>query len=157
SQDQLRDTIWPEIRRWGDGLPEQLKAQLEYQADHIFLKGVTGSFVTARTASKDNPTALQGLHDENMLLVLDEAPGIPEIVFELGLGTMSTPGAKMLMAGNPSELSGFFYDTHHSLRDRWKTMKVSSEDVPRAIGHIDDIIAKYGKDSNAYRVRVLGE
>src|SRR6185437_1439336 len=157
SQDQLRDTIWPEIRRWAEQLPKPLYERLEFQADHIFLKGVGGSFVTARTASRDNPTALQGLHDENMLLVLDEAPGIPDIVFELGLGTMSTPGAKMLMAGNPSETGGFFYDTHHGLRSRWYTMRVSCEDVSRAKGHIDDVVAKYGRDSNAYRVRVLGE
>ena len=36
-------------------------------------------------------------------------------------------------------------------------MRVNSEDVERAHGHINDIIARYGRDSNAYRVRVLGE
>jgi hypothetical protein len=36
-------------------------------------------------------------------------------------------------------------------------MHVSCLDVPRAQGHIDDIRAKYGDASNAYRVRVLGE
>jgi len=43
------------------------------------------------------------------------------------------------------------------LRDRWHTMHVSCLDVPRAQGHIEDIKAKYGDASNAYRVRVLGE
>jgi len=61
------------------------------------------------------------------------------------------------MAGNPTRTSGFFYDTHHSLRSRWHTMHVNCLDVPRAQGHIDDIKAKYGESSNAYRVRVLGE
>src|SRR6185312_12636501 len=45
SQDQLRDTIWPEIRRWAEQLPKPLYERLEFQADHIFLKGVGGSFV----------------------------------------------------------------------------------------------------------------
>jgi phage terminase large subunit len=36
-------------------------------------------------------------------------------------------------------------------------MHVSCRDVPRAQGHIEDIKAKYGDASNAYRVRVLGE
>ena len=36
-------------------------------------------------------------------------------------------------------------------------MHVSCLDVPRAQGHIEDIKAKYGDASNAYRVRVLGE
>ncbi|ODR96784.1 hypothetical protein AUC71_04250 [Methyloceanibacter marginalis] len=36
-------------------------------------------------------------------------------------------------------------------------MHVSCLDVPRAQGHIEDIRAKYGEDSNQWRVRVLGE
>jgi hypothetical protein len=59
--------------------------------------------------------------------------------------------------GNPTRTSGFFYDTHHSLRHRWHTMQVNCLDVPRAQGHIEDIKAKYGQGSNANRVRVLGE
>ena len=63
----------------------------------------------------------------------------------------------MVMAGNPTRASGFFYDTHHSLRSRWHTMHVSCLAVPRAQGHIEDIKTKYGEGSNAWRVRVLGE
>jgi hypothetical protein len=36
-------------------------------------------------------------------------------------------------------------------------MHVSCLDVPRAQGHIPDIKAKYGENSNAWRVRVLGQ
>jgi len=43
------------------------------------------------------------------------------------------------------------------MRHRWHTMHVSCLDVPRAQGHLEDIKAKYGDASNAYRVRVLGE
>ena len=107
-----------------------------------------------RTASKDNPEALQGFHAEHLLFLIEEASGIPDVVFEVGLGALSTPGAKVVLAGNPTRA---FYDTHHSLRHRWHTMHVNCLDVPRAQGHIEDIKAKYGESSNAYRVRVLGE
>jgi hypothetical protein len=106
-----------------------------------------------RTASKENPEALQGFHAEHLLFLIDEASGIPDVVFEVGMGALSTLGAKVLMAGNPTRTSGFFYDTHHSLRNRWQTMHVSCLDVPRAQGHIQDIKAKYGDNSNAWRVR----
>src|SRR6188472_849020 len=92
-----------------------------------------------------------------LLFLIDEASGIPDVVFEVGMGALSTPGAKVLMAGNPTRTSGFFYDTHHLLRSRWHTLHVSCLDVPRAQGHIEDIRAKYGESSNAWRVRVLGE
>jgi hypothetical protein len=114
-------------------------------------------FVTNPCAASYRPEALQGFHAEHLLFLIDEASGIPDIVFEVGMGALSTPGAKVLMAGNPTRTSGFFYDTHHSQRNRWHTMDVSCLDVPRAQGHIEDIRAKYGEGSNTWRVRVLGE
>jgi phage terminase large subunit len=158
SQDQLRDTVWPEIAKWHRKLPEALKGQIDVQAERVVVKAdPEGSFAVRRTASKDNPEALQGFHAKNLLFLVDEASGIPDVVFEVGAGALSTEGAKAVLAGNPTRASGFFHDTHHRLRDRWTTLRVNSEDVPRARGHISDIIARYGKDSNAYRVRVLGE
>jgi hypothetical protein len=158
SQDQLRDTIWPEIGKWHRQLPEALKGMVDVQAERVVVvHDPEGAFAVRRTASKDNPEALQGFHAENLLFLIDEASGIPDIVFEVGLGALSTPGAKVVMAGNPTRTSGFFYDTHHSLRNRWHTMHVSCLNVPRAQGHIEDIKAKYGEGSNAWRVRVLGE
>jgi phage terminase large subunit len=35
SQDQLRDTIWPEIAKWHRQLPEALKAMIDVQAERI--------------------------------------------------------------------------------------------------------------------------
>jgi phage terminase large subunit len=158
SQDQLRDTIWPEIGKWHRTLPDALKAMIDVQAERIVIvHDPEGAFAVRRTASKDNPEALQGFHAEHLLFLIDEASGIPDIVFEVGMGALSTPGAKVVMAGNPTRTSGFFYDTHHSLRDRWQTMHVNCLDVHRAQGHIEDIRAKYGESSNAWRVRVLGE
>jgi phage terminase large subunit len=157
SQDQLRDVVWPELRKWHGRLPDPLKNEIEVAAERLFLKGAPECFAVARTASKDNPEALQGFHEDNLLFVVEEASGIDDIVFEVGAGALSTAGAKLLMLANPTRTSGYFYDSHHILRSRFKTMRVNSEDVPRARGHIDDIIAKHGKDSNVYRVRVLGE
>lgn len=158
SQDQLRDVEWAELGTWFRRLPEGLRTHYEFGAERLFLKAAPEeAFAVARTASKDRPEALQGFHSQNLLFIIAEASGIVDIVFEVAQGALSTPGAKALMNGNPTRLSGFFYDSHHRLRDRWKTMRVNSEDVPRARGHIQDIIARYGKDSNAYKVRVLGE
>jgi phage terminase large subunit len=158
SQDQLRDTIWPEIGRWAQKLPEGLKEIIDVQKERVVnLRDPEGCFAVARTASKDNPEALQGFHEDNMMILMDEASGIDDIVFEVGMGALSTEGAKVVMAGNPTRSSGFFHATHHTLRDRWRCRHVSCLDVPRARGHIQDVISRYGENSNAYRVRVLGE
>lgn len=158
NQDQLRDVVWAEIVLWARRLPPELQDQLTITAEKVAIKGAEElAFAVRRTASKENPEALQGFHSENLLFLIEEASGIPDVIFEVATGALSTPGAKVLMMANPTRLSGFFYDTHHKLAHRWKTMVVNSEDVPRATGHVADIIAQYGRDSNKYKVRVLGE
>jgi hypothetical protein len=139
-------------------MPDWLQDMLELTGERLVWKPeATEAFVVARTASKDRPEALQGFHAENLMFILEEASGIDDIVFEVAQGALSTPGAKVIMCGNPTRLDGYFYRAFHGLRDRWHTMHVSSEDVPRARGHIEDVAAAYGRDSNIYRVRVLGE
>ncbi len=42
----------------------------------------TEMFISARTSRAEQPEALQGIHSENVMLVADEASGVPEQVFE---------------------------------------------------------------------------
>ena len=158
SQDQLRDVVWAELAKWFRCLPKEAQEQFDLGADRLSLKGAPEqSFAVARTASRDKPEALQGFHSENLLFLVEEASGIPDIVFQVAQGSMSTPGSVILMAGNATRNQGYFHRAFHDLRDRWWTKKVSSEDVPTARGHIEEIANAYGTDSNVYRVRVLGE
>jgi phage terminase large subunit len=56
---------------------------------------------------------MAGVHSENVLLMPDEASGIPEPVFEAGAGSMSGHNATTVLAGNPVRTSGLFFDTHN--------------------------------------------
>jgi hypothetical protein len=101
---------------------------------------------------------LQGFHAKNVLLVVDEASGVFEEVFKAGEGTMSTKGAITLLTGNPTRLSGFFYDCFHGDRNRWFTMTVGCKDSYMVTqDYIDGMESKYGVDSNEFRVGVMGE
>ena len=158
SQDQLRDVIWPEIRKQWHRLPEPLRVQIDCQAERIVVKAAPElAFAVRRTATKEKPEALAGFHAGFLLFLLDEASGIPDEIYETAQGALSTPGAIAVLTSNPTRRNGYFHKTHHELRGRWHTMRVSSEDVPRARGHIEDVIEAYGRGSDAYRVRVLGE
>jgi phage terminase large subunit len=158
SQDQLRDNNWPEIKKWASRLPEQLRGKIQIDEERLYVTAAPEmAFVVRRTASKANPEALQGIHAKHVLYLIDEASGIPDIVFEIAQGSLSTKGAMACMFSNPTRASGYFFDTHNRLRHRWRTWVVNCEDVPRARGHIDEVIEAYGRGSNKYRVRVLGE
>ena len=156
---QLNDVLWGELDKWWKKAPQALQPLLSITSDRVIKQtDPKNSYATARTARKENPEALQGFHSPNMLFVVDEASGVEDIIFQVGEGSLSTKGAKILMAGNPTRTSGYFYDSHHKMRHVWKTMRVSCEDATMVDElFISNMKAQYGEDSNVYRVRVLGE
>lgn len=156
---QLFDALAAEVKAWIGKLPDTLKELLEIQTDRIQHRGAPQeSFISFRTSRPEVPEALAGVHSDNVLLLCDEASGIPDTVYEAGSGSMSGHNALTILAGNPIRSSGLFYDTHHKLRDLWTTFVVSCKDSPRiAQDFIDDMARRYGEKSNAFRVRVLGE
>lgn len=156
---QLFDALFAELKRWVKELPPFLGELLEATSDRVVLKSSpTEAFISARTSRAETPEALQGVHSDNVLLVADEASGIPEQVFEAAAGSMSGHNACTLLLGNPVRSSGFFYDTHNRLRDEWWTRKVSCVDSPRVSDeYVDEMKSRYGEESNAFRIRVLGE
>ena len=155
---QLFDALWPELLKWFSKLPEAWRALWDFTTDHITLKADKECFVTARTSRPDQPEAMAGLHSQHILLVADEASGIDERVYEAAGGSMSSPGAITMLIGNPTRDSGFFWRTHTLERDRWKCLTVSSEQSKRVdAGYVVEMRDRYGPESNAYRIRVLGE
>lgn len=156
---QLYDALFAEVKRWVKVLPKTLQDQLEVKQDRIELKDANNEgFISARTSRAEQPEALQGVHSDNVMLVADEASGIPEQVFEAAAGSMSGHSAVTLLLGNPVRSSGFFFDTHNRLSQDWVTMKVSCEDSPRVSeAYVEEMKSRYGEESNAYRIRVLGE
>jgi phage terminase large subunit len=155
---QLFDALYPEMVKWFSSLPPGWRDLWDITSDHITLKSDKACFITARTSRPDKPEAMAGMHSTHILLVADEASGIDEAVYEAAGGSMSSSGAITLLIGNPTRSSGFFWRCHVLERDRWFTMKVSSADSRRVTpNYVAEIAQRYGTDSNAYRVRVLGE
>jgi phage terminase large subunit len=158
---QLWDSLWPEVRSRFRELPGGLSEMFEVGAERISLKADPDNcFVSPRTSQKDRPEAIQGIHSENVLLLLDEASAIPDEIFIAGYGSMSGEHAHTILTGNPTRRTGFFANTHldPEFRAGWNTFHINGEHskwVSRQF--IDDIIRMFGRDSNEYRVRVLGE
>ena len=156
---QLFDALFSEVKFWVNRLPEPIKNLFEVFSDRIVLKSQPeASFMSARTSSADKPEALAGIHSEHVLLIADEASAIPEQVYESAAGSMSGEHACTVLIGNPTRNSGLFFKTHHQLSDNWYCLHVSCLDSKRVSGDfVKQIADTYGEESNAYRVRVLGE
>lgn len=153
---QLYDILWAEISKWLRNSPA-LEQEFVWTHEKLYLKGYPEEwFAVARTATK--PDALQGFHAEHILYIIDEASGVDDKIFEPVLGALSTPGARLLMCGNPTQLSGFFFDSHHKQRAQYKTFHIDARNSSRVPAEfVETIIKMYGEDSNVFRVRVAGD
>ena len=156
---QLRDVLWPEIRKWHNRMHPFFKAHVRVTADHVRIVGMEQSqFAAARTARKEQPEALQGFHGDNLLFCLDECSGIPQQIFEVAEGALAGPGARVIMTSNPTRNDGYFYTAFHKDRASWTLQHMSSEDSPLVQkSYYEGMARRYGKNSDIYRIRVLGD
>jgi hypothetical protein len=106
----------------------------------------------------NEPERFQGWHSENILVVVDEASGIDEAIYEAIEGILTGPNAKLLLIGNPNSPSGTFFASHQS--PLYQPFHIAAPDVPEHLlpaGWREERLAEWGEESAAYQVRVLGE
>ena len=156
TQHQLFDILWAEVSKWLRN-NKALANELVWTKEKVYMRGYPEEwFAVARTASK--PDALQGFHADDVLYIIDEASGVDDSIFEPVLGALSTPGARLLMCGNPTQLSGFFYESHNKNRASYATFHIDGRNSSRVSqDFVQTIINMYGEDSDVFRVRVAGE
>lgn len=161
SMPQLRDVLWMEIKHWIGQMPGPMAAQYQLHSSEQDLRLVligSQSFATGRTARKESPESLQGFHSPNLLVLADEGSGIEDIVYEVIQGALSSPNSKCLITSNPTKRSGYFYETHTNLQSIWKSMRVGChESTLMSPTYIEEVAQSFGIESNAYRIRVMGE
>lgn len=140
--------------------------------------------VSTNSSEEEQAETIAGFNAPFKLIVVDEASGVPNAVFRPLEGGLGGRVNVVLMIGNCTRSNGFFYDSHYrSPRDvssnvlggfdvgegavvkqsvtthrgewiclRWNAEE--SENVNQA--HVQRMLLKYGRESNAFRVRVAG-
>lgn len=178
---QVENIIWRDMRATYNGLKIPIggrmfaNARLD-MADEWFAMGF---------AAKD-PDKFQGFHapSGHILVITDEAAGIPEDIWVAIDAILSSEGARLLMIGNPTSLSGRFFQSHHT--DTGATrFHVSCFDTPNftnnGIRNVEDLravdldtvelvapylitpawvkdkITKWGVESPMFQARCLGQ
>jgi phage terminase large subunit len=174
----LKSVLWKEFRRHIrqgkllGGREGWLARIFEIQSDKVLHKELKGeAFIEARTASvtgsaEEQGEALAGRHEQYMILAVDEASGVPDGVFRPIEGAMTGRVNFGILIGNMTRNSGYFYQTQHDrdYKKFWACLRFSTED-----SNLDSITGegglatlikkyenKYGRDSNAFRVRIQG-
>ena len=163
---QVRELLWREVAVMvaaADGFfdGQLTDTRLELSADW-FAVGL----------STDRPERFSGHHSERLLLVVDEASGVDEAIFEAAEGFLTSEHARVLLIGNPTTLAGTFHRSFHAERALWNTINVSALDAPAFTGEavsetvlrrlvtrewVETAAKRWGGQSPLYQVRVLGE
>lgn len=164
---QLFDALYAETAGMFGRLPPSLRPLFTVKADRIVLNSNPKEcFISARTSSKDRPEAMAGVHSDFVMLQADEAAGIPPAVFENAQGSMSTANATTILTGNPTRLSGLFFESHHLLSDlwnchHWSALACPYDQTKRPWGVTEQFLKQiritFGEDSPQWKIRVLGE
>lgn len=155
TQHQLHDILWAELNKWNRQAADSYL--FEWTDKRFYHKAHREEwFAVPRTATQ--PDALQGFHAEHVFYVIDEASGVADKIFEPVLGALSTEGAGLLACGNPTQLAGWFYDSHNKNRGLYNTFHIDGRNSQRVSkAYIQMIIEMFGEDSDVFRVRVAGE
>jgi phage terminase large subunit len=158
---QCRDVWLAELRRTMEDAHPLISNFVNITATKVEIAKRRDWCVRTVTATKEENA--QGYHQENMTVICEEASGIPRGIIEQFKGTLSNPDALFLLIGNPNTRDCAFFDCFNSARDRWKCITLNAEDTAKDYPHIVspqrnlDLEQEFGRQSDVYRVRVLGE
>jgi hypothetical protein len=115
-------------------------------------------FTAAIPNTEQNSEAFAGLHAKHVLVIYDEASAIPDKIWEVSEGAMTTPRAMWFAFGNPTRNTGRFRDCFGKDRHRWVTQKIDSRTCKMTNKKVlEEWVETYGEDSDFVRVRVRGE
>lgn len=130
--DQVRGVLWREINRMhtkGD-LPGRVNLSQWYFGNQLVAVG--------RKPSNTNPAAFQGQHAEYMLVIIDEADGVDERIFDAAADTLATnANARVLAIGNPDRSTGPFHKACLP-GSEWHMIRISAFDSPAFTGEVVD-------------------
>lgn len=126
-------------------------------------------FSTSPDTLTEHATKIQGFHNYWVLVIMDEGCGIyPQIWKSVMEGLVINERCKVLAIGNPTDPTGEFYKACQT-KSGWNVINISVEDTPnfkegREIipgvagrDYYDRMLKKYGRNSNTFKIRVLGQ
>ncbi len=166
---QLKDVLWRELTKIMNGTysldrqPGLVRDWFVLQSDKLYWKEAGGKswFAIARTANpKSSPEeqaeTLSGLHEPYMMIVADEASGLSPAIFNPLEGTLTQKVNFIFMIFNPTQSHGYAIDSQMKNRDQWLCLRWNAEDSEHVSRESIEMKARRGKDTNFYRVNVLG-
>ena len=155
---QVKDVWLAEARRQMANAHPLLKKLITVTKSKVVMGDATTPDWGVKTVTATRPENAQGLHQENMSVILEEASGIPRPLVEQFKGTLTNEDQLFMLIGNPNTRDCSFFDCFNTQRHMWATLTFNAEESPIVSeANIARLAEEFGLDSDVYRIRVLGE
>ncbi len=160
---QVRHVLWRQIHRLHRGAADTLGGTM------LDTRWELAEDRYALGLSADGADQFQGFHCPNVLVVVDEAEGVHEEIYEAVDSVMTSQNPKLLLIGNPTSTSGPFHRAFHEESGIYETITISALDSPNVQkGHVEipglttaewveERRKVWREDTDLFRSRVLGE
>lgn len=121
---QVKNALWGEIRRAAAGA-----RIIEYpKLNQVELR--LGEKNYAIGISTNESDRFQGFHSDHVLIILDEATGVKQRIWDGIIGIRAGGKVRLLAIGNPTVVGGQFHDAFTLSRSNWATHTISAFDTP---------------------------
>ncbi len=160
---QVRHVLWRQIRRLHRGALDDLGGTL------LDTRWELAEDRYALGLSADGADQFQGFHCENVLVVVDEAEGVDEEIYEAVEAVMTSQNPRLLLIGNPTRTDGSFHRAFHEEAGIYRRFTISALESPNVVkGKVDipglvtaewveERRSVWKENSDRFRSRVLGE
>jgi hypothetical protein len=166
TESQLTTRTWREVAKWHKRAHN--RDWFDWTATSYYFKAHPETWKAhAIPWSENNTEAFAGTHEENVLMVFDEASKISDKIWEVTDGVLTTKKNIWLVFGNGTRNVGRFYDCFHKHKrgpenpSGWLTWNIDSRKCKASTllgpGYLESLIKQYGgEDTDQARVRVRG-
>ena len=125
---QVRHVLWRQVHRFYRNARYNLGGKLL----DTRLELPEGRY--ALGLSSDSADEFQGFHSPNMLIVVDEAEGVEETIYEAIESVMTSENCKLLLIGNPTTMDGSFRRAFYEHRELYHPITISALESPNVVG-----------------------
>ena len=124
SERQVREILWRELRNLYVPIRDKIGGKLTRTRLEFSPKRYAYGFST------NTEDRFQGFHSGNILVIVDEASGVDEFIYNAISGVTTSRNSKLLLIGNPHGYAGTFYNAFHKDRKQFETIHISAFDLP---------------------------
>ena len=170
---QVQAILWREIRRLHHkaNLPGRITQDCVWHMGHAQGSSDEEIVGMGRKPADYDEQAFQGIHARYILIVIDEACGVPVALWDAVLSLATNENARVLAIGNPDDPSSYFA-TVCKPGSGWNVIKISAYDTPNFTGEeipewlsqdlvsqgwVEDRKRDWGEESPVFVSKVLGE